>query len=171
MIIDEYLDIVDEEDNVLGKASRDEIYEKLLPHRIVHILVFDNKGRILLQKRASRHKIMPLYWGTSVGGHVLAGESFEQAAKRELEEELGVMGEMELLGKKLYVGQHMLNFKELKKIVCTFKMINEGPFRTDEDEAELIEFLTLDEVRRKIKNGEKFMPELLFVLENHFKVS
>ena len=41
----EYLDVVDESDNVVGKASFPEIYEKKLMHRIVHVLVFDKKGR------------------------------------------------------------------------------------------------------------------------------
>jgi isopentenyldiphosphate isomerase len=48
MIAVEYLDVVDKDDHVIGRASKAEIYRKKLRHRIVHVLVFDRKGRMLL---------------------------------------------------------------------------------------------------------------------------
>ena len=91
----EYRDVVDDKDNVVGSVPKGEIYEKKLNHRIVHILVFNKKGEIFLQKRAGTIKYLPNHWCTSAGGHAMAGETYEEAAKRELMEEINLKGELE----------------------------------------------------------------------------
>lgn len=62
----EYLDIVNEHDKVIGKATRHEIYEKKHTHRIVHVLVFNGKEEIALHKRSVNNTFCPGYFGTSV---------------------------------------------------------------------------------------------------------
>ncbi len=87
---DEELDVVDERDEILDSAGRDEIHRRGLLHRSVHVFLVDGAGRIYLQKRAPWKKEHPLRWDSSASGHVLKGESYEAAAIRELAEELGV---------------------------------------------------------------------------------
>ena len=88
---DEILEVVDKNGNVLELAKRSEIHgNPSLLHRVVHILVFDGKGRILLQKRSLNKDVAPGKWDTSVGGHVNPGEDILDAAKREMKEELGI---------------------------------------------------------------------------------
>ena len=48
---EEYFDIVDSRDHVVGRAPRREVHARALLHRAVHVLVFDSQGRIFLQKR------------------------------------------------------------------------------------------------------------------------
>ncbi len=94
MILEEEIfDLVDDNDQVIGRATRNQVHgnPKLL-HRVVHVLVFDSLGRIYLQKRADDKDVQPGKWDTSVGGHVDAGEDRETAALRELSEELGIPG-------------------------------------------------------------------------------
>lgn len=82
--------VVDENDRLLGDAPRAEVHGNNLRHRAVHILIFNDAGELYLQKR-SRHKDRhPLLWDSSAAGHVNAGEEYDQAAKRELKEELGI---------------------------------------------------------------------------------
>lgn len=90
---DEQFELVDEEDRVIGLASRAECHgNPALIHRAVHVLLFNRRGDLLLQKR-SRHKdIQPGRWDTSVGGHLAPGESYLEAARREMGEELGLTG-------------------------------------------------------------------------------
>ena len=90
---EEIFDLVDDDDRVIGRATRNEVHgnPKLL-HRVVHVLVFDSLGRLYLQKRADDKDVQPGKWDTSVGGHVDAGEDRETAALRELSEELGIPG-------------------------------------------------------------------------------
>ena len=79
----EMLCVVDENDNVLQPVSKLEVYEKKLTHRICHVLVFNKKGEMLLQLRSRNKFFSPLTWVTSAGGHVMAGESYEEGALRE----------------------------------------------------------------------------------------
>jgi len=90
----ELLPVVDENDEVVGEATRREIHTKHLLHRAIHIVVKDPQGRVLLQKRSCCKDRYPGYWDVSVGGHVDVGESYEAAAVRELREELGVESEI-----------------------------------------------------------------------------
>src|SRR3990172_7021722 len=88
---DETLEVVDKDGNVLGLAKRSEIHgNPSLVHRVVHVLVFNSKGDLLLQKRSMNKDVAPGTWDTSVGGHVNPGEDIPEAARREMKEELGI---------------------------------------------------------------------------------
>ncbi|MFD0428606.1 NUDIX hydrolase [Streptomyces zhihengii] len=87
----EVLDIVDEHDRVIGRAPRAEAYARGLRHRCVFVLARDAQDRVFVHRRT------PASWSSSlydmfVGGVVGAGESYDDAALREAEEELGVSG-------------------------------------------------------------------------------
>ncbi len=86
----ELLNIVDEKDRVLGRATRSEIHRTQRLHRAVHMLVANSAGEIYLQKRAPSKDMNPNRWDSSAAGHVDAGEGYLQAAIREVTEELGV---------------------------------------------------------------------------------
>lgn len=162
----EYLDVVDENDQVVGRASYNDIYKKLLSHRIVHILIYNDKGEMAIQLRSKNKVFLPLHWSTSVGGHVQAGESFEQAAKRECREEIGAEVQMEFVGKILY--EDKIFFKGLKKFLGVFKATSNGPFNINKEEVARFEYFSIDVIKSMIKAGEKFHPELLFLIDTYF---
>ena len=117
----EILEIVDENNNVIGTETRKKIHEVMLMHRAVHILVVNSKEEILLQQRSEKKDTYPGYYTTSACGHLDVGEDYLTAAKRELQEELGFEGELK---KALSVaGQETTN----KEFVETFL------FKTDEE--------------------------------------
>jgi 16S rRNA (adenine1518-N6/adenine1519-N6)-dimethyltransferase len=87
---EEEFSVVDPADRVLGRASRAEVHGNNLLHRAVHILIFNGKGEVYLQKRSPAKDRHPLLWDSSAAGHVGAGEEYDTAAKRELREELGI---------------------------------------------------------------------------------
>lgn len=86
----EYLEVVDENNQVVGISSRKEIHEKGLRHRSVHIFIFNTQGELYLQKRSPHKDQYPEHWDTSAAGHTDPGESPIDAAQRELKEELGL---------------------------------------------------------------------------------
>ncbi len=101
---EELLPLVDTEGNVIGKALRSECHRnKKLIHPVVHVHVYDNQGRIFLQKRSKNKKIQPNKWDTSVGGHIAFGENIETALSREAWEEAGIVnGVFEMITKYLW---------------------------------------------------------------------
>lgn len=89
----EMFEIVDEQDRVIGQAPRSRCHgDPSLIHRVAHVLVFNRQGDLLLQKRSEDKDIQPGRWDTSVGGHLAPGETYLEAALREMEEELGIRG-------------------------------------------------------------------------------
>jgi isopentenyl-diphosphate delta-isomerase type 1 len=87
----EQFQLVDENGNPMGQATRSECHRNpALIHLVVHLHLFDSSGRLFLQKRALTKDTNPGKWDTSVGGHVIAGESVEVALAREAREELGI---------------------------------------------------------------------------------
>lgn len=96
---EEIFDVVNAKDEVVGQASRTEVHAKRLPHRAVHIFVFNSQKELLLQKRADTKDEFPSCYTSSASGHVHSGESYEKAAQRELKEELGLSLPLKMIGK------------------------------------------------------------------------
>ena len=90
----EIFDVVDANDQVTGTATRAEVHAQNLLHRAVHVFVFNKRGDLLLQKRSRLKDSCPSLWDSSVAGHLDSGESYEAAAVRELEEEMGIAVEV-----------------------------------------------------------------------------
>ena len=91
----ETLDVVDADDRVVGTMERREIHRKGLFHRSVHVFVFDEAGRLYLQRRSLAKEEHPGKWDSSASGHMDSGESYQAAAARELEEEIGLQASPE----------------------------------------------------------------------------
>ncbi|MDR2982373.1 MAG: NUDIX domain-containing protein [Puniceicoccales bacterium] len=87
---DELFDVVDADDRVIGQNIRSEVHRLKLMHRAVHVFVFDSNGRVYLQKRSMLKDTCPGLYTTSCAGHVDAGETYDIAVVRELDEELGI---------------------------------------------------------------------------------
>ena len=89
---EEIVAIVDENNRVVGAAPRWKMRAEMLAHRATYILVFDTGGRLFLQKRTATKDIYPGYYDVAAGGVVLEGETYDESARRELAEELGIRG-------------------------------------------------------------------------------
>jgi len=90
MANEEWFDVVDERDRVVGAATRRDVHASGLLHRAVHALVLDPAGRVLLQRRSATKDTFPNRWAASASGHVDRGEDYDTAMVRELGEEIGV---------------------------------------------------------------------------------
>ncbi len=99
MLQQERFPVVDESDRILRYAYRSEVHGNNLCHRAVHVLIFDPSGRVYLQKRSREKDRYPFRWDSSTGGHVTAGEGYDEAAKRELREEIGIAVPLEKIAK------------------------------------------------------------------------
>ena len=95
-VSDELLDVVDEQDRIIGVKRRGDIHAQGLMHRAVHILLFNSAGQLFLQKRSMSKDEQPGKWDTSAAGHVDSGEDYDSCARREIGEELGIEGDVKL---------------------------------------------------------------------------
>jgi isopentenyldiphosphate isomerase len=152
---EEMLEIVDERGRVIGLEPRSRCHgNPLLTHRAVHVFVRDCNDRYFLQKRAKTKTIQPGKWDTSVGGHVDPGETYEQAAERELHEELGVkLQEIESPGGLVRKHDYVWRSPVETELVRTFEIIHDGPFRLHPEELEDGRFWTEAELRKACRTG------------------
>lgn len=136
---DEIVDVVDKNDNVIGKSTKGEVNSNpSLLHREIAILIFDGEGRVLIQQRSKNKKNNPLMWTLSVAGHVPSSMTYEEAAQMELTEELG-------FNTKLVVYEKMI-FREPSEtqIVTSFlgKFPKNAVIKINKDEIESYRFVT-----------------------------
>jgi isopentenyl-diphosphate delta-isomerase type 1 len=163
--MEEIFDVVDENDNVIGKATRKEVHNKKLIHRSVMFFIFDKKGRILVTQRTKAKDMFPEYWSITLGGHVNSGESYDEAVVREAKEEAGVENKPFFMG---IINKRITEEKENSKI---YEFVTDKRIKLDKGELKQGMFLTMEELKDKIKK-EKFLPEtkdLLNIFKN-FKI-
>src|SRR6266568_6541317 len=87
---EEIFDVVDEHDRVVGRETRGDVHRRGLMHRAIHVLVFNSRGEVFLQKRSMKKDRQPGLWDSSASGHVDSSEDYDACAVRELREEIGL---------------------------------------------------------------------------------
>lgn len=131
----ELLPVVDSQDRVYGAAPRRQVHRRQLMHRAVHLVVMNEKGEVLLQQRSARKDSHPGWWDISVGGHVDVGETYEDAATRELREELGIAGAFREVAQRSPAGENGWEF------VRVYECRHEGPFAPNADEIDAVRWV------------------------------
>jgi isopentenyl-diphosphate delta-isomerase type 1 len=146
----EMFEIVDGHDQVVGQASRAECHgNPALIHRVAHVHIFNRQGELLLQKRSRCKDIQPGRWDTSVGGHLDIGESYLQAARREMQEELGI----DHLPLTFLYYSKIRNAVESEN-VASFMAVADGPFLFNRDEIDEVRFWSAHAIEKCLGNQE-----------------
>lgn len=159
----EILDIINMDDQIIGQTTREDVYAQKHMHRIVHIIVRDRAGRFLLQIRSATVQYLPFYWVASAAWHVKTGETYEAAAWRELQEEIGITdGELRMMGKFLFEKDD-----GLRKYLTIFGLITDADITLGEEVLSM-KFFTPEEAHKLITTHEKVHPELKFLWEKFY---
>lgn len=157
---DEFFDLIDDATGkVIGRASRRECHgnPKLL-HRSVRVIVYHPDGRsMLLQKRSMNKDIFPGRWDMAVGGHVDSGETPDQAAVREMGEELGMPPDLPL--RKLF-RMKVRNEVESEN-VQEYSAAYPGPFRIQKSELDEVRFFSFSELAELLERSPEIFTPLL----------
>jgi isopentenyl-diphosphate delta-isomerase len=141
---EDIFDLVNERDEVIGRAPRSEVHARGLLHRAVHVLVFNAQGEMFLQKRSKTKDREPSRWGAACSGHVDSGEDYDTAAVRELGEELGWKPSVPL--------QRVLRIEACREtdqeFVWVYRCNGEGPFTLNMDEVETGGWFSSQQIER-----------------------
>jgi isopentenyl-diphosphate Delta-isomerase len=98
--------LVDEADRRLGYMSKALCHKgQGVLHRAFSLLIFNDRGELLVQQRAPSKRLWPLYWSNSCCSHPRPSESMQDATQRRLSEELGIRCELQFLFKFQYHAQ------------------------------------------------------------------
>jgi 16S rRNA (adenine1518-N6/adenine1519-N6)-dimethyltransferase len=140
----------------LRSARRAEVHGNNLRHRAVHILIFNEAGEVFLQKRSRWKDRHPFLWDSSAAGHVSAGEAYDAAAGRELQEELGIQVPLEKIAKL------SASDKTGQEFIWLYRGVHPGDFKLNRSEIEAGRFFSTKVVTGWIAaRGKDFTPGFL----------
>jgi len=161
---DELVDIVDEFDHVVDSVPRRVMRAERLRHRAVFIAVVDGMGRLLVHRRSPAKDVWPGWCDIAVGGVVGAGETYLEAAHRELAEEIGVttetLAELDLGESRPY------DDDQVSLLARCYLVTSEGPFTFDDGEVVEAWWVHRDGLDDLLVR-EKFLPDSLALLLPH----
>jgi isopentenyl-diphosphate delta-isomerase type 1 len=157
---EELFDVVNERDQVVGQLPRAEVHRRGLRHRAVHVLIFNAKGEVFLQKRSAKKDTFPQRWDSSAAGHLSPGEEYDACALREVEEELGFILPC--------VPERILRLDACEEtgqeFVWVYRCTADGPFHLQVEEVESGDWFTPECVTGWIRNKpEDFAPSLICI--------
>jgi isopentenyldiphosphate isomerase len=154
------IDAVDQSDVPIGRIPRSQVFRQRASFRVVHDLIFNSRGDLLVQQLASTRSRHPGYWGSSVAAYLFAGETYQAAAGRRLAEELGIHDV-----RLNYVGKTSMDDDGSHKFIAVFSATHEGPFSFDRSHIERLEFLPRQVIHELQAAGSReFTPTFLRVL-------
>lgn len=167
----EYFDVVDDRDRVVGRKPGRKCLEEGLLHRAIAILLFDERGAIYVQKRADWMGWYPGHWTLSVMGHVSSGETYHQAARRELREELGVRCRLKLIA-KVKTPDWRYGDQVEREYLAVFEGHAVSPRITFSEETKEGRFVRFEELVRMAKEQhDELTPDSLLVLNVYQRAS
>ncbi|WP_298902825.1 NUDIX domain-containing protein [uncultured Psychroserpens sp.] len=159
--MEERIDIVDKHGKLIGvSALKSEIHIEGHFHHTAHVWLFSSEGEILLQQRAATKLICPLLWDVSVAGHVDSGETIEQAAVREIKEEIGIaISEKALI--KIGVFECFQSYpngivdNEFHNTYIAKTNLTLDDFSPNKNEVERLKFVSIAEFIKKLESSDE----------------
>jgi len=156
--VTEEVDWVDASDQVVGRVARADVHRLRAGFRVVHVFLFDREGRLLIHQLSPRKRLAG-HWGSSVAGGVKAGEAPEEAARREIREEMGIRPPP-----LRWLGKVRLEDQGATKFLYLYAGVVDAPERVqpNPEEVAAVEFVRVDALRDIVRRRERsFTPTFL----------
>jgi len=165
--MEEKVVLVTEKDEVLGLMEKMQAHENGILHRAFSVFLYNSKGEMLLQKRAAEKYHSPNQWTNACCSHPRIEETYEQAAKRRIKEELGIDCELEEKFWFIYkadVGQNLWEHELDHVFVGNY----EGEFNLNKEEVAEVRYISLENLNLELeKNPENFTEWFKIILEEY----
>ncbi len=166
IIMPEYFDIVDKDDNIIGKELRSVCHSNpKLIHRGIFVIIENELGELLLEKRSMTKDTNPGKLAV-IGEHNLLGESYEKAAVRGLKEELGISTKVKKITKLKISSERETEFDE----IFIAKINSKEKIKFDKNEISEIIWFSIEQLKKEIKqHPRRFSSWSLKVLKEYYK--
>ena len=165
--MEEQVVLVSEMDEILGVMDKMQAHENGILHRAFSVFLFNDKGEMLLQKRAADKYHSPNQWTNAVCSHPRMGETYMEAAQRRLKEELGIETPITYRFNFLYkadVGQNLWEHELDHVFTGNF----EGEFKLNEEEVSEVRYISIDELDKEMSaNPENFTEWFKIILKEY----
>jgi isopentenyldiphosphate isomerase len=162
---DELLDIVTDEDVVIDQQMRSTVHQLGLQHRGVHVLLFTRDGKMLIQKRSADRASSPSMLDCSVSEHVKAGESYLDAARRGMNEEMGV-DEIEIKPLVKFKMNYGINDNEISTLYEG--IVDPATVKFDPVEIEQVAFYSIEELKGMMNDESIFCGWFIQIMKWYF---
>ena len=165
--MEEQVVVVSENDEILGLMEKMNAHENGILHRAFSVFLFNDKGEMLLQKRASGKYHSPNQWTNAVCSHPKIDETYLDGAQRRLKEELGITTDLTEKFSFIYkadVGQNLWEH-ELDHV---FTGNYEGNFALNEQEVSEVRYISMQQLDEEMNaNPEKFTEWFKIILKEY----
>ena len=165
--MEEQVVLVSEKDEILGVMDKMQAHENGILHRAFSVFLFNDKGEMLLQKRAADKYHSPNQWTNAVCSHPRMGETYMEAAQRRRKEEVGIETPITYRFNFLYkadVGQNLWEHELDHVFTGNF----EGEFKLNEDEVSEVRYISIDELDKEMSaNPENFTEWFKIILKEY----
>ncbi|MEY8759241.1 isopentenyl-diphosphate Delta-isomerase [Chryseobacterium tongliaoense] len=165
--MEEFVVLVNPEDEVLGLMEKQQAHINGLLHRAFSVFLFNRKGEMLLQKRASEKYHSPGQWTNAVCSHPRKDETYLEGANRRVKEELGIVTELSEKFNFIYkadVGGGLWEH-ELDHV---FTGNYDADFNLNKEEVEEIRYISMENLDQEIsENPENFTEWFKIILEEY----
>lgn len=150
---DELVERVDDRNHVIEVVTRSRMRRENLRHRSAAVVVLSADGcRLLVHRRSASKDLRPGWWDVCAGGVLGVGESYHDAARRELAEELGVTGVA-----LVRLGDGRFDDVASRELARIYVARYDGPFEFADGEVDQARFVTRSELRALMAT-ERFLP-------------
>jgi len=163
--MDELCIEVDKNNKKIGLRPLTDFYTGKFIHRSVHLLLFNSKDEMLIQKRSKNKKLYPHLYTYSVSGFV-NNESYEDCIKHEMKEEIGISTPVKLL----FIYKNFDKWDKSFHALFIGKIKNDKKITPDKKEMSSIKWITLEELKKDIlKKPNNYVPHVVFGLKKYFR--
>lgn len=166
--MEEQVVLISENDEVIGLMEKQQAHINGLLHRAFSVFLFNSKGEMLLQKRAGSKYHSPGQWTNAVCSHPRSGETYEEAAKRRLKEELGIETDIKKKFHFIYkadVGQNLWEH-ELDHV---FTGSYEGNFMLNPEEVAEVRYISMDALEKELAEQPQNFTEWFKIILEEYK--
>ena len=147
--MDEMVVLVNSGDEILGTMEKMQAHKSGLLHRAFSVFLFNDKGEMLLQKRAAGKYHSPNQWTNAVCSHPRIGETYHEGAKRRLKEELGIEADFDEKFHFIYkadVGQNLWEHELDHVFTGTFN----GEFQLNLEEVSEVRYVSMKDLEKEM---------------------